>query len=284
VSGLGRRAAMQSWQSENVGRTLPFLKWTGGKRALAAEILASLEYVGGRYYEPFVGGGAVFFALCPEEAILSDLNPELIECYQTVAQSPDLVAARLSGMENSEDSYYRVRNSRPTSDIGRAARFIFLTSLSFNGIYRQNLRGLFNVPYGKKSTKKLADYELLKTASAILKRCHLRTGDFEEATARAKRGDTVYFDPPYTVAHNNNGFVKYNASIFSWDDQQRLASHAAKLVERGCKVVVSNADHKSIRDLYQRFEMKLIQRNSVIAASAGFRRTVTECLFVSKSH
>ncbi|HWZ50174.1 MAG TPA: DNA adenine methylase [Granulicella sp.] len=117
-------------------------------------------------------------------------------------------------MPNSEENYYKVRETRPTSEVGRAARFVYLTSLSFNGIYRQNLKGVFNVPYGYKATKQLPTYDELLAASVALKGATLMSTDFEEATASAESGDTVYFDPPYTVAHNNNGFVKYNASIF----------------------------------------------------------------------
>jgi DNA adenine methylase len=156
---------------------------------------------------------------------------------------------------------------------------IYLCTLSFNGIYRQNLKGEFNVPYGYKTHLKHYDIDRLREASSQLQRREILYGDFESAVEDAQRGDLVYFDPPYTVAHGNNGFVKYNAKIFSWDDQKRLARTALRLKRLGCHVIVSNADHPSIRELYPGFEVHEIQRFSVMSASAEFRRPVRECLF-----
>lgn len=257
----------------------PLLKWAGGKRALAHLILPVIGKAAGTYFEPFLGGGAIFFALKPQNARLSDLNPELMECYQSIKDDPDGVARHLSRLKNDEKIYYRVRESRPRSALGRSARLIYLTSLSFNGIYRQNLKGEFNVPYGYKSSKSLPTPEQLRHVSRRLSGAALTSADFQDVTAVAVPGDTVYFDPPYTVAHNNNGFVKYNASIFSWDDQKRLAEHAAWLANRGCRVFISNADHDAVRRLYRNFECWVIQRHSVIAANSGKRRSITECFF-----
>jgi DNA adenine methylase len=257
----------------------PLLKWPGGKRALAHVILPVIGKVTGTYFEPFFGGGAIFFALGPRMARLSDLNPELMECYQSIKEDPDGVAKHLSRLKNDETMYYKVRQSRPRSALGRSARLIYLTSLSFNGIYRQNLKGEFNVPYGYKYSKSLPTIEQLRHVSRRLSSAALASVDFQEATAAAAPGDTVYFDPPYTVAHNNNGFVKYNASIFSWDDQRRLAEHATWLANRGCRVFISNADHDAVRKLYQDFECLAVERRSVIAASSSKRRSITECFF-----
>lgn len=261
---------------------VPFLKWAGGKRAIASQILPFLGSPEGHYFEPFLGGGAIFFALGPSVAILSDVNGELIECYEVVKEQPKALADRLSTMKNSEDAYYEIRGEKPRSKLGRAARFLYLTTLSFNGIYRQNLRGEFNVPYGKKTQKTLPSFEELELASTALSKVQLLSDDFEASTEQAGAGDTIYFDPPYTVAHNNNGFVKYNAAIFSWKDQVRLAQHAKKLVRRGCRVIVSNADHHSVRALYGGFATHILRRHSVIAANREYRREVTECLFVSE--
>ncbi len=152
--------------------------------------------------------------------------------------------------------------------------------LSFNGIYRQNLSGKFNVPYGYKRHLQVADEDHLKAVQQRLRNAIIRTGDFSAIAADAAAGDTIYFDPPYTVAHGNNGFVKYNARIFSWEDQRRLATLAKELVRKGCRVVVSNADHPSIDELYPFFKRFRIQRPSVIAASAQFRKIVTESVFL----
>jgi len=152
-------------------------------------------------------------------------------------------------------------------------------TLSFNGIHRVNLRGVFNVPYGFKSHLATHDEELIHAASRALAGVTFRTVDFAKATARAREGDLLYFDPPYTVAHAHNGFVKYNETIFSWGDQVRLADHAKELARRGCYVFVSNADHSSVKRLYQGFRIARIKRFSVIAASSEFRRQIIETIY-----
>jgi DNA adenine methylase len=258
----------------------PLLKWTGGKRALAPRIIEQIGEFDGRYFEPFLGGGALFFRLAPEHAILGDLNADLVNCYRQVKNRPEELARRLAQMENSEAAYYRIRESSPRSDLSKAARMIYLATLAFNGIYRQNLKGKHNVPYGYKTHLDLPDRGLLLQYSQAMGKCRLRKGDFARTTRGARGGDVIYFDPPYTVAHNNNGFVKYNDKIFSWADQKRLAKLAGTLRNRGCKVLVSNADHPSIRALYPSFREIIIERNSVIAASPEYRKPITESLFV----
>jgi DNA adenine methylase len=159
---------------------------------------------------------------------------------------------------------------------------IYLCTLSFNGIYRQNLSGDFNVPYGFKTHLHPCDESKIIEASQCLESAKLTDQDFTDAVRRAKTGDVVYFDPPYTVAHGNNGFVKYNAKIFSWDDQKRLSRVARRLADKGCAVFVSNADHDSIHQLYKEFSVRVIDRRSVIAASSDFRKGITECVFFSR--
>lgn len=257
----------------------PLLKWAGGKRWLVDELITSFPPNAAHYYEPFLGGAATFFALRPKRSVLSDTNPELINCYVQVKKHPDLVLDCLRKLRNTEASYFRVRSQQPTDPLERAARLLFLTTLSFNGIFRENLKGMFNVPYGGKTHVNPADTEKILAASAGLQGARILCADFEAATETAKRGDLVYFDPPYTVAHGNNGFVKYNAKIFSWEDQVRLARTAERLAGRGCFVFVSNADHKSIRTLYKQFELRIVDRHSRIAASSRYRKAITECLF-----
>ena len=257
----------------------PLLKWAGGKRWLAEELVAAVPPAIKCYYEPFLGGAAIFFALRPKRSILSDTNKELINCYRQVRDNPQSVLYALRKLRNTESSYYSVRGHQPTDRIERAARLLFLTTLSFNGIFRQNLDGVFNVPYGKKTHIRPADSAKILSASEALQGTKLVCGDFETVTGKAVAGDMIYFDPPYTVAHGNNGFLKYNAKIFSWDDQIRLARAAELLSSRGCIVFVSNADHPSIRDLYKAFDMKIVERQSKIAAAAKCRKKITECLF-----
>jgi DNA adenine methylase len=257
----------------------PLLKWPGGKRNLLDRILPLVPVCFNRYFEPFFGGGALFFALQPEKAYLSDKNAELIHTYSQIRDRPDAVIRELRRLRNNEEEYYKIRSSVPQGDAARAARLIYLISLAFNGIYRVNLKGEFNVPYGHKTHLDPCDEERIRTASDLLKKAVVRDMDFERALSPANEGDLVYLDPPYTVAHGNNGFIKYNAKIFSWGDQVRLARVAREVAAKGCTVIVSNANHSSIRSMYDRFTTITIDRNSVIAASSNFRSRITECVF-----
>ena len=254
----------------------PLLKWPGGKRLLATQISTYLLPIEGDYYEPFLGGGAMFFHLRPSRASLSDSNEELINCYKVVRDNPEPLIEVLSRMENSEANYYKIRAATEIDPVRRSARFIYLTALSFNGIYRLNRKGQFNVPYGHKITKSHFDSSKIRRASAALAVADIRCEDFETAVDCARQGDTIYFDPPYTVAHGNNGFLKYNEQIFSWEDQQRLANVVRNLDSKGCRVIVSNAAHSSIADLYKGFHFHTVERRSLIAASSEHRKTISE--------
>lgn len=258
----------------------PLMKWAGGKRRILQHILPHLD-AGGRYFEPFVGGGAVFFAHSHSRSIVADMNPDVTNCYRQIRTNVDGLLLCLGSFRNTERDYYKIREWEPQDKIERAARLLYLARLSFNGIYRQNKLGKFNVPYGQKTHLSVMDESHLRGANVLLKHVTIRTGDFQSTAGDAKAGDTIYFDPPYTVAHNNNGFVKYNSRIFSWEDQRRLASFAQELAAKGCRVVVSNADHPSIDELYRPFKRFSIERRSVIAAASVFRKIISEALFVS---
>ncbi len=259
----------------------PFLKWAGGKQWLAARLCEALA-VEGRYFEPFLGGGALFFELSPNKSVLSDLNAELIETYRAVRDRPDLVIRYLSRYEYSRDCFYRARSRRPRSAAARAARFIYLNRTCWNGLYRVNRKGEFNVPFGTFAQEPhYRNPERLKAASARLVGTELLVSDFEGAVSGAEDADLVYFDPPYTTAHNNNGFIRYNERLFSWDDQKRLARLAESLRLRGCTVVISNADHPRIRSLYPTFRILTVYRTSAIAAHTRHRKYVSEILITS---
>jgi len=259
----------------------PLLKWPGGKRRLIRHIQPLLPAAFGRYYEPFVGSAALFFSVGPQGGVLSDTNGELMNCYSQVRDHPEAVSDALAALSSSMEDYYRVRSVVPEDHVERAARLIYLTTLSFNGIYRTNRHGQFNVPFGSRPHLHPKPPSAIGRASEALVGTELRCTDFETALADAEPGDLVYLDPPYTVAHGQNGFLRYNARIFSWADQHRLAGLATNLAERGCHVVVSNADHASICDLYRDFRMVRIERQSSIAALQAYRRRITECLFLS---
>lgn len=257
----------------------PLLKWPGGKRLLLQRITSKVPSRYNRYLEPFAGGAALFFRLNPTVATLTDCNNELIETYVQVRDHPNLVIEALKKLRNSEKDYYRIRAQIPLAAVPRAARFIYLCTLSFNGIYRCNLKGEFNVPYGFRTYLSTFDEERIRECGARLRRATLRVADFEQTICQARRGDLIYCDPPYTVAHNNNGFLKYNAAIFSWRDQERLAVLASEAKRKGCSVLISNADHPSVRALYPGFNVETISRHSIMASKGKFRRQITECLF-----
>src|SRR5258708_38644352 len=192
------------------------LNWPGGKRSLLKQILPLVPENCSRYYEPFIGGGALFFTLKPALAVLSDKNAELMNCYQQIRDYPNAVISYLSRMKNTKEDYYRIRENLPEENVARAARIIYLMALSFNGIYRVNLQGKFNVPYGDNKNLIIYDADKIHAASAALASADIRVGDFKDAVTDADAGDFGYLDPPYTVMHNNNGFFKYNDHIFSW--------------------------------------------------------------------
>lgn len=263
---------------------LPFLKWVGGKRWLTSKLKEYLPSKIETYYEPFLGGGAVFFALpIKKAAVLSDINPRLINAYRQVKNRPYEVIKGLNEKRIAKNEYYTTRNSKCETKIKEAIQLIYLTRTSFNGLYRVNRQGTFNVPFGYKYNSVLIDEPNLKVASKKLQCANLICGDFSETVDSAKKGDVVYFDPPYTVKHNDNGFRKYNESIFSWDDQIKLAKVANKLVKKGVHIVISNAYHQDILLLYRNFTIKEVMRSSVLAANSKYRTSVKEAIIISKN-
>jgi len=234
----------------------PFLRWAGGKSKIVHHLLRYVPAEFDRYWEPFLGAGALFFALAPTEAFLSDLNRDLIECYRQVRKNPKLVnhylKEHLSG--TSEHYYYEVRNqyNRSGPSAANAARFIYLNKTSFNGIFRVNLRGEYNVPYGHKNPPALPSLAQLKAASAFLEKAILYAESYDVALKKnpPRVGDFVYLDPPYPKLSETSYFTHYTASRFSWQDQERLAEVAESLNQRGCLIMVSNADLESVRGLY----------------------------------
>jgi DNA adenine methylase len=259
----------------------PLFRWPGGKRWLLQQLLQLVPKSIDRYYEPFLGAGALFFALRPAWARVSDVNSELISCYEAIRDDYLEVAAALAQMPRDEKSYYRIRSENPATATERAARLIYLTTLAFNGIYRVNKKGEFNVPYGGRTYGEIRAASDLALYARALSCANLQSCDFEAALQDARTGDVVYLDPPYTVAHSQNGFVKYNHRIFSWDDQVRLAATAHELSGRGCRVVASNAYHPTIARLYRGFRAIAVSRASVIAAHATHRRPILEYVFTN---
>lgn len=261
----------------------PFLRWPGGKRWLVPyvrKILAGRTF--DRYIEPFLGGGAVFFALAPPSAILADINSELMGVYRQVRRDPRPLLEGLRALPVNAETYQRKRAACPTDEIERAVRFLYLNRTAFAGMYRLNRQGEFNVPFGGglRTTAPLLNTSLLADASHLLRRATLLAWDFQDVIGLAEAGDLVYCDPTYTVAHNNNGFVRYNQRNFSWEDQERLAQVAACAAQRGALVLISNADHAGVRALYPSAEVQEVERWCGVCPQAGKRRRAKELLLV----
>jgi len=261
----------------------PFLKWAGGKRWLVDKHNTLFPKDYDRYIEPFLGSGAVFFHLQPRKAILADANARLIETYAQIRDNGEKVLSALRRHHRNHNSeyYYKERACQRRAPAERAAQFIYMNRTCFNGLYRVNLKGEFNVPIGTKTDVVLGTDDF-PTVGAALKNATLISQDFAQTLADAGAGDFVYIDPPYTVNHKYNGFLKYNEKIFSWKDQVRLRDCVISAIERGATVIVSNADHTSIRELYDGVgTMKCLSRASVIAGNSENRGTVDELLIVS---
>lgn len=260
--------------------TQPFLKWAGGKRWLA--VRSELPQLGkfDRYAEPFLGSGAIYFHSRPPSALLSDINEELIELYNVMKGSPAILyeAMQRHQASYSKSYYYRVRDDRPVDAVGRAARFLYLNRTCFNGLYRVNLRGEFNVPIGTKDSVIFPGEDFNSYASALAA-AEIKKQDFEVTLDRCGKGDVAFVDPPYTVMHNMNGFIKYNENLFKWSDQLRLKEAVVRAIGRGCAIMMTNADHQSVRDLYRDvLEYRSVSRNSVLSGNADARGKTTEAM------
>lgn len=261
----------------------PFLKWPGGKRWLAkplAKIISKkLTY---RYYEPFLGGGAIFFSLMPLNATLSDINEDLINVYVQVRDNPDELLEGLKKLIVSKDNYYIIRNYEPEDNVEKAIKFLYLNRTAFGGIYRLNSKGEFNVPYGggNRTPEPLWKNNLITVASIALGGVELIVSDFGKILDVAGVGDVVYCDPTYTTHHNNNGFIRYNEKNFSWNDQERLAMKSITACKRGAYVIISNASYAPLCDLYYPFSPIELTRKSLVSRKPEARHDVKEYLFI----
>ena len=266
------------------GECAPFLKWAGGKRWFVRRCLKTIPTKVNRYIEPFLGSGALFFALEPRRAVLSDLNADLVNTFLAIKNDWKSVAAALGKYHvlHSKHFYYQMRDSKPRSAVGQAAKFIYLNRTCWNGLYRVNVGGRFNVPIGSKDLVVLPtdDFEHV---SGLLKGTVLLASDFEVVIDRAGHGDLIFADPPYVTAHSQNGFLKYNEKLFSWGDQVRLVKSLRAAKRRGARIVVTNADTPAIRKLYEgSFRVRTISRASIIAGSSAHRGMTNELVITSE--
>lgn len=261
----------------------PILRWAGGKNWLVKNLNSLLPVTGfNNYHEPFLGGASIYLSINPQkEAFLSDLNKELIETYIEVKENPDRLIEILKTYENTPEFYYKIRDTDIHDKIENAAKFIYLNQTSFNGIYRVNLKGKYNVPFGFRS-KNFLEIDNLRLVSQRLKNSTLSYGDFDECSKNIKKKDLVFLDPPYTVSHNNNGFIKYNQKLFSMDDQVRLSRFLDLIKSKGGYYILTNAAHNTILEIFEKSDRLIeLNRASLVGGSNAKRGQTTEYVFTN---
>lgn len=274
------------------------LKWVGGKRRLAEQIVALFPAKMGMYFEPFLGGASVFYRLRPEKAHLTDLNASLINYYIQLRDNVSgLMEASLKLQDGfmdgkSDDAkktfYYEIRSqynlNSSKNTLENAAQFLFLNKTAFNGIYRENARGGFNVPFNNSRNLKLFDEQQMRASSEQLRNAILEVSDFRSAVSSAKKGDLVYFDPPYIPLSSTASFTDYTKSQFGPSAQEDLRDLANELRMKGVFVVLSNSFSSQVEELYQGFELKRLEINRLVSADASSRGQICEFLIIGRPY
>lgn len=266
----------------------PFLKWVGGKTQLLPELVARVEAAGsfGRYHEPFVGGGALFFELyrtgkLPRaKAYLTDNNAGLIEAYRGLQNDVEAVIAALNRhkAQHDEEYFYKLRAKLPREPHARAARIIYLNKTCYNGLYRENQKGEFNVPFGRYENPTICDEDNLRSVANALQRAKIELRHFEKVLDHAEPGDLVYFDPPYHPVSKTSSFTSYDKSGFGEDSQRLLAKVFAELTEKGVKVLLSNSMTDLVRELYDGYELEAVLARRFVNSKGDKRGHVSEAL------
>ncbi len=282
---------MNDRQVKNFALPRPFLKWVGGKAQLLGALMPQVERAGafGRYHEPFVGGGALFFELARlhklgrRKAFLSDGNRNLIDVYTALRENPDRVIALLEQHKtrHSEEYFYAVRAEVPADLTERAARIIYLNKTCFNGLYRENSKGEFNTPFGRYKNPLICDAPNLRAVAKALERAQIECRPFESVLDKTKPGDLVYFDPPYHPVSKTASFTAYEKGGFGEREQRSLAEVFAKLDRRGVKVMLSNSMTPLIRELYQDFEIAAVSAKRSVNCRSDRRGPIDEALVLN---
>lgn len=264
-----------SMDREYVVQAKPILKWAGGKTQLLGELLPKVPKIFGKYIEPFFGGGALFFALQPQNAVIADSNPELINMYKQVAYSLDDVISILMKYENTSEMFYMVRSQEWDSLSGpeAAARTIYLNKTCYNGLYRVNRKGQFNVPFGKYKNPNICDIESLNKASAILKKATIICEDYKKVLSDyAQEGDFVFLDPPYLPVSEYADFKRYTKEQFYEKDHIELAKAIEELHDKGCSAILTNSNHPLVHTLYSNYPIEVIPTKRYISSSSSTRK------------
>ena len=263
----------------------PFVRWAGGKTWLIPhlpQIIGNIHIE--HYHEPFLGGAAVFFSLeHNKRSYLSDANEHLVNAYVQIRDNPQAVIDCFIQFQNTEDEYYRIRdNFIPSSLEESAAQFVYLNQTSYNGLFRVNRQGKYNVPYGFRKNWHYDTARILE-ASEKLQNTRISVGDFEVNKHRIKAHDLVFLDPPYTVSHNNNGFIEYNQNLFSLEDQERLSCFIDYIKQKNAYYILTNAAHGEIRRIFTKEGDRLLElrRNSLIGGRNAARAEISEYIFTN---
>ncbi len=239
----------------------PLLKWAGGKAQMLGDIAPYVRDRSGRYIEPMLGGGALFFALAPEQAIIADVNPELVNFYRAIVTAMEKVISTYRAWPFDETTFYELRAARfdDLDSVTAAARLLYLNRACFNGLYRVNRLGHFNVPWGHYKRPYIVENERFEAARAALRRARIELGDFRELLeCEARSGDFIFLDPPYVPISPYSDFKRYTRAQFHDADHAAMAQLVRRLSERGCDVVITNSNHSLVRDLYQGYQIEVI--------------------------
>lgn len=271
----------------------PFLKWAGGKRQLLEDIKPYIPKRYNTYYEPFVGAGAVLFELQPKKAVINDINEELINCYNIINNSIDELIKELEkyANKNEEDFYYEVRELdrkekyKEMSNVEKAARIIYLNKTCYNGLFRVNSQGQFNVPFGKYKNPKILDEAVLKAINHYFNNSNVTicNGDYEQVLQTAKKGDFIYIDPPYDPVSDTASFTGYSLDGFGKEEQKRLKNVFDSLTKKKCKVMLSNSATDFILDLYRDYKdtTVIVSANRSINSVSSKRGKIEEVLVMN---
>jgi DNA adenine methylase len=265
------------------GKASPFLKWAGGKNELLPEIEKRLPKSFSSYWEPFVGGGALYFRLSPLTSVISDGNEELINCYSVVRDHVEDLISALKKHINDKAHFLKIRSLQPwqLGTVERAARMIFLNKTCYNGLYRVNQRGEFNVPFGRYDNPRICDERGLRECSLALRHAEILCRDFRHLLYKAQPGDFVYFDPPYNPLSSTSSFTAYSDSPFDQREQKALRQVFRALAERGCYVMLSNSDTEFTRKLYKNFNVEAVEASRAINCDAQNRGKIAELIITS---
>ena len=262
----------------------PFVKWAGGKAKLLSELVAHLPQDYGTYHEPFAGGAALFFEIAPEKATLSDVNPELMNTYRVIQSDVESLIEELRQHRHNEEYFYEIRNADRSPDFAswgdakRAGRFLYLNKTCFNGLYRVNSQGQFNVPFGDYSNPRLVDEENLRACAAALAGTKLSEDSFTNLTARVRSGDLVYLDPPYAPLTATANFTSYSKEGFGVELQTALRDVCVDLDSGGVKFMLSNSYTPLVLDLYKKFNIDCVLSPRAINSKASRRGPVPEVI------